>query len=313
MLRRNDYEVVVIKNFKQRIKQYVQDRLAMFVVLSFLVHVAVYVTLHLTPDKKSTFAKQETIEIDYRTDSTKAVKQLIEQDEKRLNEDEPDAEAYLGRHTQRVVKETRAAHHGDFKNRSGQGQEKSTQEQKENPAEVAQEKKSKPKSKVSSQGTLPTLGDLKPTFRPQYQRQFEDIPVGKGGEVSSTNDHLKQQPVGIETMLNSREFVYYTYYQRIRSQLRQYWEPSIRERVRKIFAQGRSIASTKDHRTQVVIVLDQQGSLLKVQVVNESGVSDLDEAAVDAFRAAEPFPNPPQGMIEPDGTIKIRWDFILEA
>ncbi|MEK6556576.1 MAG: energy transducer TonB, partial [Bdellovibrionota bacterium] len=65
--------------------------------------------------------------------------------------------------------------------------------------------------------------------------------------------------------------------------------------------------------TQVVIVLDKAGSLLKVQVVNESGVSDLDEAAVDAFRAAEPFPNPPKGMVEADGTIKIRWDFILEA
>jgi protein TonB len=40
---------------------------------------------------------------------------------------------------------------------------------------------------------------------------------------------------------------------------------------------------------------------------------DLDSAAVEAFRQAAPFPNPPKGMVEADGTIKIRWDFVLEA
>ena len=300
------------KSFKQKTAQYFKDRMTFFVLLSLFVHASVMTVLHWAPQKPK-ITSREVIEIDYRTDSTKALKQIIEQDEKRLNDDEPDKEAYLGRHTQRVVKETRAAHHGDFKNRSGQGQQQQAPTPKTDQAQTPQEQKSKAKSKVAAHGGLPTLGDLKPTFRPSYQRQFDDIPTGQGGETSATNDHLKNTAVGIETMLNSREFVYYTYYQRIRSQLRQYWEPSIRERVRKIFAQGRTIASTKDHVTQVVIVLDGAGSLLKVQVVGESGVHDLDEAAVDAFRAAEPFPNPPEGMIEADGTIKIKWDFILEA
>jgi protein TonB len=52
---------------------------------------------------------------------------------------------------------------------------------------------------------------------------------------------------------------------------------------------------------------------MRVQVVGESGVKDLDDAAVEAFRAAEPFPNPPKGIVDADGTIKINWDFILEA
>ena len=50
-----------------------------------------------------------------------------------------------------------------------------------------------------------------------------------------------------------------------------------------------------------------------MKVVGESGLHDIDEAALEAFRAAEPFPNPPKGIVEKDGTIKIRWDFILEA
>jgi TonB family protein len=306
------FEVDVNPDFKNKMKRYLKERIVLFVVVSLFVHASVLTLMQFVTPPPVKVA-QEVIEIDYRTDSTKALKQIVEQDEKRLNEDEPDKEAYLGRHTQRVVKETRAANHGDFKNRSGEGKPKTNPVKQAEQAEKPQEKQAKQRSKVSATGALPTLGDLKPTFKPSYQRQFEDIPSGKGGETSATNDHLKDKHVGIETMLNSREFVYYTYYQRIRSQLRQYWEPSIRERVKKIFAQGRTIASTKDHITQVVIVLDKAGSLIKVQVVNESGVSDLDEAAVDAFRAAEPFPNPPKGMVEADGTIKIRWDFILEA
>ena len=36
-------------------------------------------------------------------------------------------------------------------------------------------------------------------------------------------------------------------------------------------------------------------------------------AAIEAFKEAAPFPNPPAGIVESDGTIKIRWDFVLEA
>lgn len=285
--------------------------IAGFVVLSVLFHIVFVLVLQVA---KAPVAKptKQIVEIEYVTskNQTKAL-QLIEQDEKRLNEDEPDKEAYLGRHTQRVVKETKAARHGDFKNSSGQGLPNQAK-QEQLPSEQKEKKKAMSKAKYAD-GSLPSLGDLKPTFKPSMQRKYDDIPVGQGGEASATNDHLKKVETGIETMLNSREFVYYTYYQRIRTQLRQYWEPSIRGKVSKIFAQGRSIASTKDHITRVVIVLNDKGTLMKVQVVGESGVTDLDDAAVEAFRAAEPFPNPPKGMMEADGSIRIQWDFILES
>ncbi|MCB0361740.1 MAG: energy transducer TonB, partial [Bdellovibrionales bacterium] len=69
----------------------------------------------------------------------------------------------------------------------------------------------------------------------------------------------------------------------------------------------------RDRITRVLITLDKNGSLIQVQVLGQSGLVELDSAAVDAFRAAAPFPNPPQGMVEHDGNIRIRWDFILEA
>jgi protein TonB len=118
---------------------------------------------------------------------------------------------------------------------------------------------------------------------------------------------------GLQTLLSTREFVYYAYYSRIKDALRQHWEPTVREKVKIIYRQGRSIASATDRVTQVLVTLNKNGELIKVEVLTQSGVEALDSAAVESFRAAAPFPNPPKGMVESDGTVKIRWDFVLEA
>ncbi|MES3036928.1 MAG: energy transducer TonB, partial [Bdellovibrionota bacterium] len=105
----------------------------------------------------------------------------------------------------------------------------------------------------------------------------------------------------------------FTYYERIRKQLSQHWEPKVKEKMRTIFRQGRTIASEEDHITKLLIILNDKGNLVNVQMLGESGVQDLDDAAIEAFKSAAPFPNPPRGIIESDGTVKIRWDFVLES
>lgn len=80
-----------------------------------------------------------------------------------------------------------------------------------------------------------------------------------------------------------------------------------------MFRKGRSIASDQDRITKLLIYLNPNGVLVKVQVLSDSGVRDLDEAAIEAFKSAAPFPNPPRGIVDTDGTVKIRWDFILES
>jgi len=160
----------------------------------------------------------------------------------------------------------------------------------------------------------PTLKDLVPSFKPGPPPIVSNETAQGGGEgPSATDDHLKNIATGMQTLLSTREFVYYSYYNRIKDKLRQYWEPKIKEKMERILRQGRTIASSSDRITRIVIILDNKGTLVKIQVVGQSGVQDLDEAAIEAFRAAAPFPNPPKGIVEQDGTIKIRWDFILEA
>ena len=281
-----------------------RNRIVIFVTLSLLIHICVWTGLRLAKVPKIS-SKKEQIEIVVLDQSQSAQKklQIVEQNQKSLNDEIPEDTKYLSAHNQRVVKETQAKDHGDFRNTPNKGGEFKKQNQ------IA--KKSSQRTQ-DRRGSLPTLADLKPQFDPSLSREINQNAVSDG-PASQTNDHLKETHQSLETLLNTREFVYFSYYQRIRTQIRQYWEPSIRGKVKKILAQGRNIASERDHITRVIIVLDKTGSLMGVKVVGESGLKDLDDAAVEAFRAAEPFPNPPKGIVEQDGTIKINWDFILEA
>ena len=160
---------------------------------------------------------------------------------------------------------------------------------------------------------LPTLADLKPLFK------WKSSDSANGADAnrvlaSQSDDFIKHVDTGVQTLLNTREYVYYSYYSRIKRQLRQYWEPSIKEKMRRILERGRTIASDPENRvTELIIILDSKGTLRKIRVVGASGIKDLDDAAIEAFKAAAPFPNPPAGIIEKDGTVKIRWDFVLEA
>lgn len=252
----------------------------------------------------------------------------IVQQEQQMN-DEITKTRFLSKHNQRVVEQTQAQLNGKFKNTDETGGEKKALKTPGKTKEVAEsQEESRPEQKaVKGEKELLTSDDgpavhsanekmkeFMPSFRPSAPRVMARDQASGGGEgASATDDHLKDVKTGLQTMLSTREFLYYSYYNRIRSKLTQYWQPMIKDKMERIMKQGRTIASTGDKITRIVIVLDETGTLRKVQVLGASGVSDLDEAAVEAFRAAAPFPNPPKGMVESDGTIKIRWDFVLEA
>lgn len=230
-------------------------------------------------------------------------KQIVEQ-EKQINNLKDQNAKYLSLFNQKVIPETKSKNNGDFKN-----QKKS-----------ATLRNSANKVALGRSGqTLPKLQQLLPTvdwkeWRKQKTETSSSLnQIDQSSQASQTNDHLKDVKIGANTALSTKEFVYYSYYNRIRGQLRQHWEPTIKDKVFKILKSGRTISSSRDHITRIIITLNSAGSLLKIQLLEESGVRDLDEAAIEAFKAAAPFPNPPKGIVEKDGTIHIRWDFVLES
>lgn len=237
--------------------------------------------------------------------------QIVEQDEKSLNDEKPAKDAFLSAHDQTVKKQTVAKETGEFKN-----QKQQSHANKPNLPPAAA-KKSAQKSKPSIQDLMGQSPAESLKKKDDYEQtkvaERERANTNSGGDVSRSADYLKDIDQGAETMLNTREFKYYTYYTRIRRQLSQYWEPRVRDRLSAMFRQGRKIAADQDHITKLLITLNEAGGLVRVQVLSESGVSDLDDAATEAFRSAAPFPNPPKGIVESDGTVKIRWDFVLES
>jgi len=126
-------------------------------------------------------------------------------------------------------------------------------------------------------------------------------------------EFVKGVKKGDKTALNTKEFVYFGYFQRIRKQLDLAWKPILRRRLRRIYRKGRRLASDMDHTTQTLVTLNQKGEVVRVQVMKESGTFDLDDAAIRAFNLAGPFPNPPEGLIDEKGLIQIRWDFVLRT
>lgn len=227
--------------------------------------------------------------------------QIVEQEEKPLNQETPEDARFLSANNQKVQKQTQAMTHGEFQNRRSKA---------EKAGKAVASKKSVPKLDQLLSSYDPLASGMK---KQEAITKEEAEAAQKGGDVSQSNDYLKDVDRGIETLLNTREFKYYTYYNRIRKQLSHYWEPKVRQKVSALFQQGRTIASTQDRITKLLIVLNSAGTLVTVQVLSDSGIRDLDDAAIEAFKAAAPFPNPPKGIIDTDGTVKIRWDFVLET
>ncbi|MEM7645704.1 MAG: TonB family protein [Pseudomonadota bacterium] len=275
-------------------------------ILSLLIHMSLFVILLWQSNNQKKKAKEvveiEWVELeDIKSPNPLEKAQIVQQDDKSVNEKVPEKDYKLSKNNQDVLKETRAAKSGEFKNR------KNTQEGQKN-AQASQ---------TPNQKKFKAYNALKPKLFDDSFNESKLAPKAKpaiaGSEISQSDDYLKDVVMGAETLLKTREFVYYAYYNRIKSKLRQHWEPRIKKKIVKILRQGRRIASVNDKITRLVITLDSGGELVRIQVKGASGYNDLDDAAIEAFRAAAPFPNPPNGIVNGTGEVEINWDFVLET
>jgi protein TonB len=210
--------------------------------------------------------------------------QIVRQ-ESAINNEKDKSAQYLSAHDQKVAKQTQAKN-GKFSNERAEGKKQATE-------------------------TPEQLPDLSSSFA--ATKKAGDEGKKKNGKEMATDDYLKDVDEGMQTMLSTRSFAYYNYYTMIKDRIGQYWEPSIREKVKVIYQDDRSIASDSDHFTELAIVLDGEGQLLRVEILRSSGSHEIDDMAVKAFHSAAPFPKPPHGMVDSHGQIKIRYDFVIQS
>ena len=240
-------------------------------------------------------------------------KNQVVQTEKGTDTKVPAPNAFLGERTQTVDRETVSKARNTVMEHAGAAPRAKT-------TETAQ-KKTEPAKKTAERQAIPmpTLGDLAvpilPKLKPQTQAQQEQEARNDNwaDAGAAPQDYVNGYKESDRTVLNTKEFQFYGYYQRIRSRLDAAWVPILRAKLVKYYYGGRHLASEMEHRTRVLVVLNPSGQITSVKIVSESGTQDLDDAAVSAFNEAGPFPNPPRGIITSTGIIEIPWEFILRT
>jgi TonB family protein len=159
------------------------------------------------------------------------------------------------------------------------------------------EREEQPRGQDGGGGGSPQVPNLKPT-KEQLERALG------GGNV----DHIEDADNGDETALNAKRWIYASFFNRLKRQVAQNWDPA--STWHRVDPNG-TVYGFKTRITEVRVSLNPTGAMARIVVVTPSGVSDLDDEAVRAFKAAAPFPNPPDGLVK-DGTITFAFSFFFE-
>ncbi len=129
---------------------------------------------------------------------------------------------------------------------------------------------------------------------------FEDpVPASHSQSkmAGAPQNDLLNEALGDRVALNTREYQYAGYLDRIRRAVNFYWEQNLDNL-------GSNVIMAKSaYTTGISVVLDSNGALDAIEVTEPSGQPEFDEAAAVAFRLAGPFPNPPDGLIEKDNRV----------
>jgi TonB family protein len=119
-------------------------------------------------------------------------------------------------------------------------------------------------------------------------------------------DHVEGVDVGDSTFLNTREWKYAGFFNRVKQTVAENWNPmnaaSVRDPTGSRYFQ-------KDRTTILAITLNPQGGVTDIKVARSSGLDFLDQTAIEAFERAQPFVNPPNGLADAHGDIRFTFGF----
>ena len=155
----------------------------------------------------------------------------------------------------------------------------------------------------------------------QANRQItKDAEVGMGvrnGDkklrgLAQSNDYIEELPLGDFTKVNTQKHRYFGFYNRIKEKIDLFWSKNLKDIAYSHYAAGRTIAAEKVNYTGLNVMLDNRGNVISIELKSSSGVRELDNAALESFKKAGPFPNPPKGMIS-DGVATIEWGFVVNG
>ena len=247
-----------------------------------------------------------------------AMKELAMSDRKQIvqSEDSDSAEkkdkAFLSDKTRSFDRQTVAKSIDSFK-RAALGDATLTQKAQKKEAE-AKKKDTYKDLKLSDFGVA--AGDPLPK-KVARNPASESVKGMKNGDplsqgLSATNDYVEEVTLGDFTHLNTVEYKFYGFFHRIRQKLEQFWGKSIQEKATAIFRSGRRLPASENLITSLQVTLNANGEIIGVKILGASGVKELDDAAIESFNQAGPFPNPPQELLV-NGKATIDWGFVVKS
>jgi TonB family protein len=273
--------------------------------LSIAVHVLFFLfcsfllsrqTSVVSPSKMTWVELQPDVSKHLEKKNAEVRRQIVQSVKAEKTKEAPD-QAFLGEQNQRVDRQTVGRQRMPV---MGAQQEAPRAKPKTPEQELAEIGREKPLSKFGLP-IIPSGGERTPAA----ERWAE--------QGRSPQDYVKGIRESDRTALNTKEFIFFGYFQRIRERLDRAWVPILRQRLTKFYRSGRQLASDRDHTTRVLVILNKGGEIVRVRIMGESGTRDLDDAAVRAFNEAGPFPNPPKGIVNATGEIEIPWEFVLKT
>jgi TonB family protein len=125
---------------------------------------------------------------------------------------------------------------------------------------------------------------------------------------SGSMDYLKDVDDGESTALNSKKWAHSLFFNRVKRAVADEWHPGV---VYQRHDPSGNVYGIKDRVTVLRIHIKPDGHLAAWTVLQSCGVDFLDDEAIDAFRKAQPFPNPPKALVDSDGQIHFNFAFIF--
>lgn len=237
--------------------------------------------------------------------------QIVQADDQLKSTVPPEAnkEAYLARHHQRFDQNTRAARVGEFKNVLKEGTRDASDLFKLAPEDATPKTaEAAPKTPTREPAAVEENTSGKTTRFPA-SHQAQTGPVGDG--QSATDDYLPHVAIGANTLLNTREYKYASFFERIREKLNHQWQRRLRSEMESLYLQGVD-GFQGERMTKLRVTLDSRGEVVRIMKEGSAGYIEFDRAAIGAFHAASPFPNPPKDLLEgSEANISIDWHFVV--
>lgn len=121
----------------------------------------------------------------------------------------------------------------------------------------------------------------------------------------------KDIPFGNETVLNTEKVKYASFLNRIADEIYHPWVELAEGALANLKLRSQKLEPNL-YITRLKITMDTSGEIKAIQLIQSSGIRELDEAPKKAFWEVEPFPHPPTQLIEEDGFVRLTYEFQFE-